>query len=116
MTQLPEYTDGCLELYRIKNDTTSDFPVEVLEKAGMPPIWYREISVFDKLRYEFNQGGKEITAKIRIPQYKKIDSRCMCLIDGRQHLVYNAAHITSKEGFPETELTLVRPEKELEIL
>ena len=59
---------------------------------------------------------KEITAKIRIPQYKKIDSRCVCLIEGKQHLVYNAAHITSKEGFPETELTLIRPEREIEIL
>lgn len=115
MTQLPEYTDGCFELCRIKNDNTSDFPVEILEKTGMC-ICYREISVFDRLRYEFDQGGKEITAKIRIPQYKKIDSKCVCLIEGKQHLVYNAAHITNKEGFPETELTLVRPEREIEVL
>lgn len=112
---LPEYTDGVLHLYRIKNDTSSDYPKEILEDTELD-IWYREISVFDRLRYEFDQGGKEITTKIRIPQYKKIDSRCVCLIDERQHLVYNAAHITSKEGFPETEITLVRPEKELEIL
>ena len=91
-----------------------DYPIEALEKTGLY-ICYREISVFDKLRYEFDQGGKEITAKIRIPQYKKIDSRCVCLIDGEQHFVYNAAHTTSKEGFPETELTLVKPEREIEI-
>lgn len=115
MTKLPEYTDGCFELCRIKNDMAGDYPIETLEKTGLH-ICYREISVFDKLRYEFDQGGKEITVKIRIPQYKKIDSRCVCLIDGEQHLVYNAAHITSKEGFPETELTLIRPEREIEIL
>lgn len=114
MTKLPEYTDGCFELCRIKNDMAGDYPIEALEKTGLY-ICYREISVFDKLRYEFGQGGKEITAKIRIPQYKKIDSRCVCLIDGEQHLVYNAAHTTSKEGFPETELTLVKPEREIEI-
>ncbi len=113
MAQIPEYTDGAFRLYRINQDDSQDFPVEKLEDTGLT-IWYREMSVFDRLRYEFDQGGKEITMKIRIPQYKKIDSRCVCLIDGEHHIVYNAAHITSKDGFPETELTLVRPEKEYE--
>ena len=31
MIELPEYTDGCLQLYRIKNDTTKDYPEEYLE-------------------------------------------------------------------------------------
>ena len=114
MIELPEYTDGCLRLYRIRNDEKKDYPEEYLEDAQMN-IWFREISVFDKIKYEFDQGGKEITMKIRIPQYKNIDSECVCVIDGKQHLVFNAAHVKDKYGFPETELTLVRPEKELKI-
>lgn len=115
MIELPEYTDGCLRLYRIRNDEKKDYPEEYLEDAQMN-IWFREISVFDKIKYEFDQGGKEITMKIRIPQYKNIDSECVCVIDEKQHLVFNAAHVKDKYGFPETELTLVRPEKELRIV
>ena len=111
---VPEYTDGCFELYKIEHDTTSDFPVDKLKNMDME-IWFREISVFDRVRYEFEQGGKEITMKIRIPRYKGIDSQCVCKIDGVVHLVYNAAHVVDKDGFKETELTLIRPDKELNI-
>lgn len=112
MIELPEYTDGCLRLYRIKEDTSKDYPEKYLEDAKLD-IWFREISVYDKVRYEFDQGGKEITMKIRIPQYKGIDSKCICMIDGEQHLVYNATHVKDKYGFPETELTLIRPERKI---
>lgn len=112
--ELPEYTDGLLRIYRIRNDESKDFPEEYLEDMKME-VWFREISVFDKVKYEFDQGGKEVTMKLRIPQFKGIDSRCACLIDGRQHLVYNATSVKDKYGFPETELTLVRPEGEWKI-
>lgn len=114
MIELPEYTDGCFHLYRIENDDSRDYPVDFLADGGMD-IWFREISVFDRTKYELNQGGKEVTMKIRIPRYKDIDSNCVCLIDGIKHLVYNAAHVLDKNGFRETELTLIRPERELKI-
>ena len=114
MIRMPEYTDGYFELCEISEVKENDYPVEIFKKTGMK-IWYREISVFDRMRYEFEQGSKEITMKIRIPRYKGIDSKCVCLIDDVPHLVYNAAHIESKEGFQETELTLMRPDKELSV-
>lgn len=115
MIQPPEYTDGAFKLYRIKTDTSKDYPEKYLEDTKME-IWYREISVFDRVRYEFDQGGKELTLKIRIPMFRGIDSQCVCLIEETKHQVYNAAHVKDKNGFPETELTLIRPEKELKIL
>lgn len=114
MIEIPTYTDGCMRLYEIKQDEEKDYPEEYLKDTGMD-IWYREISVFDKVKYEFDQGGKEITMKIRIPRFEGVNSKCICLIDGVQHLVYNAAHVKDKFGFPETELTLIRPERELKI-
>lgn len=114
MIRMPEYVDGYLEVYRIKHDTSSDYPREVLEKIGLG-LCYREISVFDRTRYELEQGGKEITMKIRMPQCREIDSKCVCEIDGKMHLVYNATHVLDKNEIPETELTLIRPGKELEI-
>lgn len=114
MIELPEYTDGRMRLYRIKQDNEKDYPEEYLEDTGMD-IWFREISVFDKVKYEFDQGGKEITMKLRVPRFKGIDSKCVCMIDGMQNLVYNATHVKDKFGFPETEITLIRPESELRI-
>lgn len=112
--KIPEYTSGCFVLYKIDQDKIGDYSQEVLVATGLE-IWYREISVFDKTRYELEQGGKEVTMKIRIPQYKEIDSKCVCLIDFVQHLVYNVAHLVDKDGNKETELTLIRPGRDLEI-
>lgn len=112
--KIPEYTSGCFKLYRIGQNTTNDYPVEELTDTGYE-IWYREVSVFDKTRYQLEQGGKEVTMKICIPQYKEIDSGCVCVIDDVQHLVYNAAHVMDKNGNKETELTLIRPGRELKI-
>ena len=108
----PEYTDGFFELYRTKTDNSNDFPELYLQSENMM-IWYREISVFDRVRSEFEQNGKEVTMKLRIPKFKGIDSECVCVIDGMQHRVQNATHVTDKNGFPETELTLIKPERQL---
>ena len=110
--QIPEYTDGCLRIFDVEHDETTDFPVEKLIDRD-EEIWFREIAVFDRLKYELSQGGKEVTMKVRIPRYKGIDSTCAVKIEGIVHVVFNAAHVFDKNGFPETELTLVRPGREL---
>ena len=46
---LPEYTDGVLELYRIENDESEDYPEEKLRDTGMR-FWYRELAVYDTTR------------------------------------------------------------------
>ena len=40
---MPEYTDGVLDLYKIEEDNTEDYPVEKIKSTGMS-IWYRELS------------------------------------------------------------------------
>lgn len=111
----PEYTDGVLRLYRIRTDESEDYPMDYLEDQHLK-VWYNELSVYDHMKYEMNQAQVEVTLKIRIPKYKKIDSKCVCVIDGRQHRVYNATHIKDKNGFDETEVTLIKPESEIKII
>ena len=111
---VPEYTDGCFQLFRVQQKNNTGFPEEELVDQKMT-IWYREISVFDHLQYDFHQGGKEVTAKIRIPVYKDLDSHCYCKIGSEFHQVFNSTHVLSKEGFQETEITLVKPENNLEV-
>lgn len=113
MRNAPQYTDGILDVFEVIEDQKSDFPKQKLRATGVR-LWYRELSVFDQLRYRLNEQGKEVTMKIRIPRYKGIDSRNWVRIDGHYHQVYNAAHLISKDGFPETELTLTAPQNNLE--
>lgn len=58
----------------------------------------------------------EVTLKLAIPQYKQINSKCVCIIGGEQHEIYNVAHITTKDGFRESELTLKTPAHDREVI
>lgn len=51
MKELPSYTDGRFALYRKWTDEIHDFPMEYLINQNMI-IWYSEISVFDRVKYE----------------------------------------------------------------
>ena len=113
--EMPEYTDGVLRLFRIEENEKEDYPEERLRDTGMK-IWYRELSVFDSTRARLSADGAEVTMKVRIPQFKKINSKNICMIDGAQHEIYNAAHLTTKDGFKETELTLKTPAHDREVL
>lgn len=113
--QPPTYTDGRLRLYKIVADEENDFPVEQLKDTKIT-IWYSELSVYDHMRYQMNQAGIEVTMKIRIPKAKEINSKCVCKIEGEMHRVYNVTHIKNKDGFPETEITLMKWEKEMEVI
>lgn len=113
---MPEYVDGFIEVFRIKTDEENSYPEEYLEKTGVI-IWYRELSVFDRTRYELSQANVEVTSKIRIPQYKDIDSHCVVIMNGKgaQQEVYNATHVSDKNGFRETEITLKKPDSNRKI-
>lgn len=113
---MPEYVDGFIEIFRIKTDEEKSYSEEYLEKTGVK-IWYRELSVFDRTRYELSQANVEVTSKIRIPQYKDIDSHCVVIMNGEsaQHEVYNATHVSDKNGFRETEITLKKPDSNRKI-
>lgn len=103
-TNIPVYNDGEFRLYElIENDEV--FSKETLHDTGFN-IWFEELSVFDKLKYELSTAGIELSMKLRIPQYKKINSMCVVKIDGEYHRVYNAAHFRNKDGFLQTDLTL----------
>lgn len=114
--ELPEYTDGVVEFYEIKTDNVEDYPEEKIKKIDLPPVWYRELSIFDTTRAKLSSLSVEVTMKISIPQYRRINSGYICMIDGAQHEIYNAAHVTTKGGFKETELTLKTPTIDREVI
>lgn len=114
-TQLPEYTDGCFRLFEKVEDPNNDYPVIKLKDTGMS-ICFNEVSVFDHNKYQFAQGGIEVTKKLTIPRYDKITSSCVCVIDGVQNDVYNATGTRNKYGFPETEITLKKVDQEYEVV
>ena len=105
LATLPEYTDGCFELY----DITDRDGERVIVRRPIDSVWFRDIGIYDRTRVTFEQADMEVTMKIRIPKWDGINSNCVCMINGNQHKVFNKADVLSKQGYPETELTLISP-------
>ena len=115
---MPVYNDGCFTLYDIVSvteDDAPDFPTMKIQARNIGPIGYRELAVFDQTRMTFEQADTVITMKIAIPRWAGIGSNCVCLIGNVQHKVFNCAQVISKQGYPETELTLVKPAVKYEV-
>jgi len=116
ITNLPTYNDGYLKLYQIKQKEKEGtaYPIEYLvefedsKNTGINynEIWFEELSLTDKLKFDAEERKKKITYKIRIPQLKEIDSLCVVEINGKYHKVFNAYHFTNKDGFKQSDLTL----------
>ena len=114
--RMPVYNHGCFELYDIVDDPDGDFPEKKIKKRDIGKICFRELAVFDRTQEIFRQSGKQVTAKLRIPQWNGISSGCVIVIDGKQHEVFNCTPVISKQGYPETEITCISPEMEYEVV
>lgn len=104
ITSLPTYNDGKFRLFEIKQ-TDETYSVEYLHDTG-DDIWFEELSISDRLRFDAEQRKKTITYKLRIPQIKQINSLCVVKIGNEYHKVFNAYHFTNKDGYKQTDLTL----------
>ena len=111
----PQYVDGCFTLYDKVNVADGDYQEIRLKKRDIAPIWYRELSVYDRTQLQFEQAHKEVTIKLSIPQWDGVDSNCVLLINGKQHDVFNATQVISKTGYRETEITCISPEMNYEV-
>lgn len=104
ITSLPVYNDGKFRLFEIKQ-TEDTYPVEYLHDTGYD-IWFEELSISDRLKFEAEERKKKITYKLRAPQTKEINSLCVVKIGEEYHKVYNAYHFTNKDGIKQTDITL----------
>lgn len=104
ITSLPTYNDGKLKLFAIKQ-TQNTYPVEYLENMKKE-VWFEELSISDKLRFESEERKRKLSLKIRIPQMKEITSLNVVKIGNEYHKVFNAYHFTNNDGFKQTDLTL----------
>ena len=105
-TNLPVYTDGKFHLYEIITPTDNgDYPIEKLKDLKME-VWFEVLNIFDNLKIQFDQAKINVTLKIKIPQYKKINSLNVLKIDDNFYQVFNAQHYFDKDGFSQTEITL----------
>ena len=102
---LPTYEDGKFKIYEIKQ-TNEIYSQEYLKKVSNRSMWYKELSISDKLKFELEQRDKKIIFKIRIPQTKEITSMNVLKIGNNFFKVFNAYHFTNSDGFKETDITL----------
>lgn len=115
---MPAYVDGCLtvcDIVDVRDEDSPDFPIRKIRKRKLSPIGFRELAIFDRTRVMFEQASIEVQRKVAIPQWDGISAKCVVVIDGMQFKVYSAVGVISKQGFPETELTLITPEMTYEV-
>lgn len=105
ITSIPTYNDGKFKLYKVMQKGGT-YPEEYIKEVSNKSMWFKELSISDKLKFEAEQREKKITMKIRIPQTKEITSMNVLKIGKEYHKVYNAYHFTNNEGFKESDLTL----------
>ena len=104
ITSLPTYNDGKFRLFEIKQ-TDDTFSIEYLHDTGKD-IWFEELSISDKLRFDAEERNRKITYKLRIPQIKEINSLCVVKIGDNYHKVFNTYHFTNRDGYKQTDITL----------
>lgn len=104
ITNLPTYNDGVFKLFQIKQ-TEETYPLEYIKDTG-EEIWFEELSISDKIKFEAEERKKNITYKLRIPQRKDITSLNVVKINDTYHKVFNAYHFTNSDGYKQTDLTL----------
>lgn len=123
---MPEYTDGYFLLYDIVDEPDGDLPLHKIVQrqtsAGPAKVWYRELALYDRTRATLQQSDVEVTMKIAVPRWSGYNTQCVCLIHDYQtgkdvqHRIYNNASVLSKQGYPESELTLTTVEVPYEVL
>ena len=104
ITNLPNYNDGILELFEIQQ-TNDTCPIEYIKRTEKK-LYFEELSITDRLRFELEQRDKKITLKVRIPQTKEITSLHVVKIGDEYHKVFNSYHFSNSDGFKQTDLTL----------
>lgn len=112
-TILPAYNDGFFNFFRIKSNSNVVYPDEFLEDCENNTIYFTELSVSDSLKITSNDRRINISKKIRIYQNKNLNSNYVLKIKDEYYKIYNIYHFTNKDGFPESDITLVNYEREV---
>ena len=115
---MPAYVDGCMTVYDlvdVREREAPDFPIRKIAARNISVIGFRELAIFDRTRLEFEQASVQIQRKIAIPRWDAINTNCVVIINEVQYKVFNCAHVISKQGYPETELTLINPEMQYRV-
>lgn len=112
-TILPSYNDGFFLFYQIKSNDKVTYPDEFLVQSENNKIYFNELSITDSLKINANDRQINIIKKIRIFQNKNLNSNYVLKIDDKYYKIYNIYHYTDKNGFPESDITLINYEREI---
>ena len=104
ITNIPTYLDGKFRIFEIKQ--TKDVNHTEYLHDTEKDIWFEELSITDKLKFEAEERQKKIAYNLRIPQMKEINSLNVAKIRDKYYKIFNAYHFVNKDGFKQTDLTL----------
>ena len=113
ITELPTYLDGYFDWYElIDNDGLYPEDRVRLKVKNFP---FELLSFTDRIKFEADQRDIEITHKIRTSQNQEFTSMSLLKIADNWHKVYNTYHFFNKDGYAQSDITLIRYEGEVVI-
>ncbi len=112
ITEIPNYLDGKAYVYEIIQNDNDLKPIDKLKNTNNY-LYYNEISVSDKLKFEAEERQIYDLCKIRVRQNKNLNSLNVLKINDKYYSVYNIYHFTNSEGYKESDITLTEYKNEL---
>lgn len=111
-TILPAYNDGKAIVFIIVHNESVKYPDEFLKDIHQE-VFFQELSVTDNLKIIASERKINIVKKIRISQNKNLSSINVLKIEDNYYSVYNSYDFINKNGFLQTDLTLIPYDKEI---
>ena len=111
---VPTYFDGYFDVYKIIDDD-GVYPVDKV-KLIVEMFPFELLSFYDRTKFEADARGIELTHKLRIDQFKELNSLHLLKINDEWHKVYNVIHFRNKEGYAQTDITLVKYDRKVEVI
>lgn len=111
---LPSYNDGFFNVYEIKSNDLVTYPDEFLIDLKKT-VFFTEISVTDTQKISASDRKINIIKKIRISQNKFLNPNHVLKINEIYYKIFNTFHFTNQDGFPETDISLQKYDREIKI-
>ena len=104
-TSIPSFLSGTFDIFVI-SQTKDEYPIDYLIPLNKK-CRYANLSISEKLRFEFESRKKNNVKKIRVQQIMQIDTYSVLYLEGKFYKVFNVFHSNDKNNIPISDITLV---------
>lgn len=103
-SKIPKYLDGIAEIFEIRQ-TDGVYPEDYILNTK-ETIYFEQLSITEKMRYEFESRSNKVIDKIRVAQPNDLNPFNVLKIGDQFLKVFNNYKFTNVDGYKQSDLTL----------